>query len=118
MVKYLLDKNQYRVFGTYRRRKNRAYLPYKWSKNFKFFKEFKIDLSNNSNQLLNLITKIKPNYIIDFASICMVNESWKNPEVYFKTNVLFKAEMFKYLSSVKFLKKYIKSFIKNNFTGL
>jgi len=107
MVKYLLDKNQYRVFGTYRRRKNRAYLPYKWSKNFKFFKEFKIDLSNNSNQLLNLITKIKPKYIIDFASICMVNESWKNPEIYFKTNVLSKIKMVEYLSQTNFLKKYI-----------
>ena len=107
MVRYLLDKNEYRIYGTYRRRKNSAYLPYKWSKNFKFFKEFKIDLSNNSNQLLKLITKIKPKYIIDFASICMVNESWKNPKIYFKTNVLSKIKMVEYLSQSYFLKKYI-----------
>ena len=31
-----------------------------------------------------LVVKIKPTFIIDFASICMVNESWKNSEIYFK----------------------------------
>ena len=107
MIKYLLDKNKYRVYGTYRRRKNSAYLPYKFSKNFKFFKEFKIDLQKNSNELLKLVVKIKPTFIIDFASICMVNESWKNSEIYFKTNVLSKVKMVEHLSQSNFLKKYI-----------
>ena len=107
MVKYLLDKNVYRVYGTYRRKKNSAYLPYKFSKNLKFFKEFKMDLQKNSNELLKLVVKIKPTFIIDFASICMVNESWKNSEIYFKTNVLSKVKMVEYLSQSNFLKKYI-----------
>ena len=107
MVKYLLDKNKYRVYGTFRRKKISSYLPYKFSKNFRLFKEYKIDFSKNSIQLLNLVFKIKPKFIIDFASICMVNESWKNSEIYFQTNVLSKTKMIEYLSRSSFLKKYI-----------
>ena len=107
MVNYLLDKNKYKLYGTYRRRKNNSYLPYKFNKNLRLFKEYKIDLSKNSKSLLNLVVRLKPNYIIDFASICMVNESWKNSEIYFQTNVLSKTKMVEYLSKSSFLKKYI-----------
>lgn len=107
MVNYLLNKNKYRVYGTFRRRKTNSYLPYKFNKNFKLFKEYKIDLSKNSKQLLNLVIRLKPKFIIDFASICMVNESWKNSEIYFQTNVLSKIKMIEYLSQSSFLKKYI-----------
>jgi len=107
MVNYLLDNNKYRVFGTYRRKKNNSYLPYKFNKNFKFFREYKIDLYKNSDQLLKLAVRLKPDFIVDFASICMVNESWKNSEIYFKTNVLSKIKMIEYLSKSNFLKKYV-----------
>ena len=43
MVNYLLDKNKYKLYGTYRRRKNNSYLPYKFNKNLRLFKEYKID---------------------------------------------------------------------------
>ena len=107
MVKYLLDKNKYKVYGTYRRRKINTYLPYKFSKNFRLFKEYKIDFIKNSNHLLDVILKIKPKFIIDFASICMVNESWKNPDIYFQINVLSKIRLIEFLRKHEFLKKYI-----------
>ena len=107
MVNFLLSKNNYLVHGTYRRKKIKQYLPYKYNKNLKLFKEHKVDFSGRANKILKILSTLKPDYIIDFASICMVNESWKNPEVYFKTNVLFKAQILRYLSSTKFLNKYI-----------
>jgi len=106
-VNFLLNKKKYLVFGTYRRRKNKQYLPYRYNQNLKLFKEFQVDFLKKPKTIIKIISSLKPDYIVDFASICMVNESWKNPEIYFKTNVLYKAEIFKYLSSVKFLKKYI-----------
>ena len=127
-VDFLLNKKKYLVFGTYRRRKIKQYLPYAYNKNLKLFKEFQVDFLKKPKTIVKIISSVKPDYIVDFASICMVNESWKNSEIYFKTNVLYKAEIFKYLSSVKFLKKYIyistpevfgssKNFInENNFT--
>ena len=95
------------MFGTYRKKKNKFYLPYKFNKNFKKFKEFKIDLLNNPNHLVNLIEKIKPQIIIDFASICMVNESWRNSDTFFKINVSSKTKILEELSRSKFLEKYI-----------
>ena len=55
MVKYLLDNNKYSVCGTFRRKKVSSYLPYKFNKNFKLFKEYKIDLSKNSKQLIKIV---------------------------------------------------------------
>jgi len=107
LVNFLLNKKKYLVSGTYRRRKIKQFLPYTYNKNVKFFKEFQVDFLGNPKKIIKIISTLKPDYIIDFASICMVNESWKNPEIYFKTNVLQKAEIFKYLSNVNFLKKYI-----------
>ena len=37
----------------------------------------------------------------------MVNQSWKNPEVYINTNVLYKTIFLKNLKKFNFLKKYI-----------
>jgi len=106
-VNFLLNKKKYLVFGTYRRKKIKQYLPYNYNQNLKLFKEFQVDFLKKPKTIIKIISSLKPDYIVDFASICMVNESWKNPEVYFKTNVLFKAEILKYLSTIKFLKKYI-----------
>jgi dTDP-glucose 4,6-dehydratase len=107
IVDYLLTQNNYQIFGTYRRKKKNSYLPYKFNKNFRKFKEYKIDLLKKSNHLINLVTKLKPDIIIDFASVCMVNESWNNSEIYFQTNVLSKAKVIEYLSRTNFLQKYI-----------
>ena len=107
MVNFLLSKKNFLVYGTYRRKKIQSYLPYTQNKNFKLFKDFQIDFLKSSKKLLKIIKKVKPDYIIDFASICMVNQSWNNPEIYFQTNVLFKAEMLKDLKKINFLKKYI-----------
>jgi len=107
MVNFLLDKEKYRIHGTYRRKKIRPYLPYMMNKNYKFFKSYKIDFCKNPKKILDLIIKIKPHYIIDFISMGMVNQSWNYPEIYFKTNSLNKAYILKHLSKTKFLKKYI-----------
>ena len=62
LVNYLLDKNKYQLFGLFRKKKKLFLLPYKFNRNQKNFKEFKIDLKNDDpNKLINLITKIKHN---------------------------------------------------------
>tara|TARA_B100001939_G_scaffold345839_1_gene363340 strand:+ start:924 stop:1928 length:1005 start_codon:yes stop_codon:yes gene_type:complete len=106
-VNYLLNKNSYQIFGTYRKKKRNCYLPYKYNKKKKNFRQYKIDFLKNSNNLINIIKKVRPEVIIDFASICMVNESWKNSGTYFQINVLSKTKMIEFLSNSKFLKKYI-----------
>ncbi len=107
MVDFLISKKKYNVYGTYRRKKNKAYLPYlKKSKKIKF-KNIKVDFNKNPKKLINIILKLKPKYIIDFASICMVNQSWKNLETYININILYKSFLLRKLKKFKFLKNYI-----------
>ena len=106
-VNFILDKNNYSVYGTYKTKKQSVYLPYLQNKNIKRFKNYKIDLLKDGKKLFSLIKKIKPNYIIDFASISIVNPSWQNPEKYMFTNINSKIEVIKNLHKFSFLKKYI-----------
>ena len=106
MVNFLLDK-KYKVYGTYRRKKISPYLPYLRNKNIKNFTNFKVDFDKKPKKILKIIKKVRPFVIIDFASICVVNQSWKYPETYINVNVLYKSHIFKNLSNFNFLKKYI-----------
>src|SRR6056300_1034151 len=86
-AKYILDNKNYKIYGTFNKRDKFTTRSLLKEKNyFKNLKLYKLDLSKNNN-LLNLIYKIEPEYIYDFASICMVNESWSDPGYYFKVNV-------------------------------
>ena len=102
LASYLVKK-KYRVFGTFYKKKNIYLLPLDKKK----IKIFKIDLLKDTKKLLFLIKKIKPEVIVDHASICMVGESWLNPDKYFKINVNSKIDLIKGLKNSKFLKKYI-----------
>ena len=107
MINFLLDKKKYKIYGTFRRKKNKAYLPYLENKNFKNFKNLKIDFNESPKKMINIIQKIKPDFIIDFASISMVHQSWQFPHVYFDVNVQYKLHIFQNLYKFNFLKKYI-----------
>ena len=102
LASYLVKK-KYRVFGTFYKKKNIYLLPFDKKK----IKIFKINLLEDTKRLLFLIKKIKPEVIVDHASICMVGESWLNPDKYFKINVNSKIDIIKGLKNSKFLKKYI-----------
>ena len=74
-------------------------------KNFHFYK---IDINKNFGKLKSIIKKHKPEIIIDFLGQGMVAESWKYPELTFKTNVIGKIKLYLFLKNCFFLKKYIK----------
>lgn len=108
MTDFLLKK-KYNVIGTFNQKKPNLYLKFNKNKNIKNFKNIKINLLNKKDRvkLIKIINYEKPNVIIDFASICMVNESWKNPNKYFKINLLSKIEILNHVKDMKFIKKYI-----------
>ena len=74
-------------------------------KNFHFYK---IDINKNFGKLKSIIKEHKPEIIIDFLGQGMVAESWKYPELTFKTNVIGKIKLYLFLKNCFFLKKYIK----------
>ena len=108
MVDFLLKKNFF-VFGTFSKRKPNIYLSFLKNKKINNFKLLKVNLlkKNDVFRLIKFIKKEKPSFIIDFASICMVNESWKFPKKYFEINVLSKIHILNEIKFFNFIKKYI-----------
>ncbi len=102
---YICKQKNYSVYGTYNSKKlsDSFFLDQKY-KNLKFIH---CNLNSNTRKLKNIIEKLRPNFILDFASVCMVNESWKFPEYYFNVNVNSKIFLINKLDKYKFLKKYI-----------
>lgn len=102
LANYLLKK-KYKIIGTLRKEKKKIFFPI----NKKKILIKKIDLLKENNQLIQIIKKQHPDYIIDFSSMGMVAESWINPKLYFETNVTKKINFIKYISQSAFVKKYI-----------
>ena len=99
---YLLNE-KYKIIGTYNSSKKINYLLYK----NKGIKTHKINLLKDEKKLLKLILKVKPEIILDYASICMVNESWKYQQQYYKINVTSRLSIIENFNKMRFLKKYI-----------
>ena len=57
--------------------------------------------------MINLIKKVKPKYILNYASQSMVGQSWDNPQDWFKTNSLSTIKFYHSLSKIKFKFKLI-----------
>tara|TARA_B100000965_G_C19578584_1_gene752439 strand:- start:517 stop:1488 length:972 start_codon:yes stop_codon:yes gene_type:complete len=98
-----LNNEKYKIIGTYNSSKKINYLLYK----NKGIETHKINLLKDEKKLLKLILKIKPEIILDYASICMVNESWKYQQQYFKINVKSRLSIIENFDKMRFLKKYI-----------
>ena len=105
---FLLNHSNFKIIGTYNKKRK---LPIKLflekNQNIKKVKLYKLDLNSDKNHIDKIVKKVNPSYIVDFASICMVNKSWSNPKLYFKINFISKINFIKNLYKQKNLKKYI-----------
>ena len=84
LINLLLKKN-FKVYGISRSKINKKkFLRFDIKdKNFIFKK---LDINKNSHKIISLIKKIKPNYMINYASQSMVGQSWKDTEDWYLTN--------------------------------
>ena len=48
---------------------------------------FELNLNENSEELSRLIKEINPSHIVDFMGQGMVAPSWKNPKLWYSTNI-------------------------------
>ena len=92
-----------------------VFLPYRWSlngegpalatdENFQFQS---IDLNTQMNDLLDLIDRVQPELVVNFAAQGMVAESWLNPTHWFRTNVVAQVALHDALRQKPFLQKYV-----------
>ena len=94
---------------------NPVFLPYRWPQaggsaplatagNFSFQA---IDLNSQLNALLNLIDRVHPELVVNFAAQGMVAESWLNPTHWYRTNVVAQVALHDALRQKPFLQKYV-----------
>lgn len=106
-VDFLITKG-YRVIGVSRSREiNKIFLKYKYNKNLKNFKFYRIDINKQNQKLISVIKKEKPKIIINFAAQGMVAESWINPLDWYNTNFLSLTKLIEKIKNFKFVKKFI-----------
>tara|TARA_B100002051_G_scaffold221936_1_gene216057 strand:- start:236 stop:1258 length:1023 start_codon:yes stop_codon:yes gene_type:complete len=92
-----------------------VFLPYRWpqavsraalatAENFHFQA---IDLNSQLNTLLELIDRVQPELVVNFAAQGMVAESWLNPTHWYRTNVVAQVALHDALRQKPFLQKYV-----------
>ena len=97
----LLLKKKFRIIAISRSKiKKNYFLPFnKNSRNFKFLK---LDLNIHLSKIFLITKNFKPDYIINFSSQSMVNESWKAPQDWFLTNSYSVPYFYSMLKDLKF----------------
>jgi len=94
---------------------DRVFLPYRWPdasteeplanpENFAFQA---VDLNTQLTALLELIDRVQPTIIVNFAAQGMVAESWLNPTHWYQTNVVSQVALHDALRQRPFLQKYV-----------
>ncbi len=83
-----------------------CFLPYKKLRNKKF--EFcQLDINHQLSEIMSVVRKFRPDYIVNFAAQGMVAESWNNPEQWFQTNCLAIMNLANQLTREKYIKRYV-----------
>ncbi len=92
-----------------------VFLPYRWSDqstgqplahtdNFAFEA---VDLNTQLDRLLQLIDRVQPAFVVNFAAQGMVAESWLKPTHWYNTNVVSQVALHDALRQRAFLEKYV-----------
>ena len=104
-----LIKKDYQCLGVSRsKEKPEEFLAYKWNKDYKKkFKFKKIDLNKDIEELVEIISKEKISYIVNFAAQSMVGQSWIYPEDWYKTNLVSTSKFLNRIKDLDFIKSYV-----------
>ena len=96
----LLLVKKFKVYGISRSKlNNKKFLRFNHkNKNFTFKK---LDLNKDHNKIITLIKKVKPAYIINFASQSMVGQSWDTASDWFYTNSFSTVKLYDSISKIK-----------------
>ncbi len=104
------------VCGVSRSREpNAVFLPYRWSDssisgaiaNKDNFQHHILDINTNLTDLIDLVDKYQPGFIVNFAAQGMVAESWLNPLQWYRTNLLSQVAFHDELRKRPFIEKYV-----------
>jgi dTDP-glucose 4,6-dehydratase len=107
-TRYLLEKG-HNVLGFSRSQEPEdVFLPYKWlEEGLDRFRFVQADLNRNLEKLIKILVKEKPDYIVNFAALGMVAQSWEKPEDWYRTNVVAQVKFHDRIRELNFIKKYV-----------
>ncbi len=106
-VNYLLQNTNSDIVGISRSEEpNSVFLPYKSHENSRF-QFYKFDINYDIEHIIEIVMSFRPEYVVNFASLGMVAQSWLHPEHWFQTNVVSTIQLHDKLRLCKFLKKYV-----------
>lgn len=107
-IDLLLAHGGYRVIGVSRSpEKGPLFLPYLHRGALSRFRFEQIDLNRDMAQLLSLLERERPSYIVNFAAQSEVAPSWEHPEQWFQTNAVAVAELGNFLRKCRWLERYV-----------
>ena len=108
-VNYLLEKTDLNVIGVSRSAEYKPiFLPYLYKKNkSNRFQFHKLDVNQDTKEILNLIDNEKPEIVVNYAAQGEVRNSWNAPEQWFNTNALGVVKIANYLAGKPYFKKYV-----------
>jgi dTDP-glucose 4,6-dehydratase len=107
-VNYVLDENpQATVIGISRSAEyNDVFLPYK-KINSDCFTFHCLDLNIHLDEVIDIIKRFCPDYIINFSAQGMVGQSWGNPEQWFRTNCIALMNLANALKEENYLRRFV-----------
>ncbi len=104
----LMLKKDFEIIGCSRSKEYQSvYLPYKKNNNLKKFKFFQLDINKDLEEIICMINKFKPEYIVNFLAQGMVAESWKSPTDWYETNLMAQVKFHDSIRNFAFIKKYL-----------
>ena len=108
-VDYLLSETDWQVIGTSRSaEKPDFFLRYKQNPARKRFTFHRLDLNGDSAELLSMLDRERPEYIVNFAAQSEVAPSWEHPEHWYETNTVALAKLVNHLRRKNdYLKRYL-----------
>ena len=84
-----------------------AFLPYKWQKRQGSVTFETVDINNDLDKLDEILRRVRPSHVVNFAAQSMVGESWKYPEHWMMTNVVSTVRLHERLRHLDFLDRYV-----------
>ena len=107
-VDLLLDDSNNRVVGVSRSPERSAlFLRYRTRENLDAYQYHQLDMNRQMPELLELLDRECPQWIVNFAAQSEVAPSWEHPEHWFQTNTVALSQMINHLRRQDYLERYL-----------
>lgn len=84
------------------------FLPYKSNPRAGAYRFHQLHLVDDLGAMFRVLDEFQPEFVVDFAGQGMVAESWRQPELWYTTNLVSKVKLHDHLRKQSWLRKYVR----------